>query len=63
MMAELLPESVVTVEAFGDTWPEGATLYPEEEALVARAVEKRRREFTTVRVWAGAVLVMLGVAR
>ena len=62
MMAELLPESVVTVEAFGDTWPEGATLYPEEEALVARAVEKRRREFTTVRVCARAAMEKLGVA-
>jgi 4'-phosphopantetheinyl transferase EntD len=60
-MEELLPESVVTVEAFGDAWPEGAMLYPEEEALVARAVEKRRREFTTVRTCARAAMEKLGV--
>ncbi|MET7696543.1 4'-phosphopantetheinyl transferase superfamily protein [Streptomyces sp. NPDC005485] len=62
MMEELLPDSVVTVEAFGDSRPEGATLYPEEEALVARAVEKRRREFTTVRACARVAMEKLGVA-
>ncbi|WP_330351421.1 4'-phosphopantetheinyl transferase family protein [Streptomyces sp. NBC_00582] len=64
MIEELLPESVVAVEAFGE---EGvrefgdAPLYPEEEALVARAVAKRRREFTVVRSCARRAMEKLGV--
>ncbi|SEQ18055.1 4'-phosphopantetheinyl transferase EntD (siderophore biosynthesis) [Streptomyces sp. yr375] len=64
MIEELLPASVVAVEAFGE---EGvrefgdAPLYPAEEALVARAVEKRRREFTVVRACARRAMEKLGV--
>lgn len=62
MIEELLPDSVVAVEAHGDEHTEGATLYPEEEALIARAVEKRRREFTVVRGCARRAMEKLGVA-
>ncbi|MFJ6837804.1 4'-phosphopantetheinyl transferase [Streptomyces sp. NPDC091209] len=62
MMEELLPESVVAVESHGDDAAEGATLYPEELAVLTRAVGKRRREFTTVRVCARRAMEKLGVA-
>ncbi|MFC4465615.1 4'-phosphopantetheinyl transferase [Streptomyces xiangluensis] len=62
MIEELLPDSVVTVEAHGDEPAEGATLYPEEQALIARAVEKRRREFTVVRTCARRAMDKLGVS-
>jgi 4'-phosphopantetheinyl transferase EntD len=39
-----------------------APLYPEEESVVARAVEKRRREFTTARACAHEALAQLGHA-
>ncbi|MBO4256143.1 4'-phosphopantetheinyl transferase family protein [Streptomyces griseorubiginosus] len=61
MIEELLPEPVVAVEAFGDEEARGAALYPEEEQLVARAVDKRRREFTSVRVCARRAMEKLGV--
>jgi 4'-phosphopantetheinyl transferase EntD len=47
-------------EVFGD--PEGVWVYPEEAELVAKAVEKRRREFGTVRQCARTALARLGVA-
>jgi 4'-phosphopantetheinyl transferase EntD len=40
----ILPAGVASAEAFDD--PPGAVLFPEEEALLTRAVDKRRREFT-----------------
>ncbi|MEV6177421.1 4'-phosphopantetheinyl transferase [Streptomyces sp. NPDC052016] len=64
MIEELLPETVVAVAAHGE---EGVRefgdgpLYPEEEALVARAVAKRRREFTVVRSCARRAMEKLGV--
>ncbi|GGS31880.1 4'-phosphopantetheinyl transferase [Streptomyces humidus] len=64
MIEDLLPESVVAVEAFGE---EGvrefgdAPLYPQEEALLTRAVDKRRREFTVVRACARRAMEKLGV--
>ncbi|MER6692544.1 4'-phosphopantetheinyl transferase family protein [Streptomyces minutiscleroticus] len=61
MIEELLPDSVVAVEAHGDEPVAGTTLYPEEEALIARAVEKRRREFTVVRGCARRAMEKLGV--
>ncbi|MFD6288997.1 4'-phosphopantetheinyl transferase [Streptomyces sp. NPDC060205] len=68
MIEELLPESVVAVEAHADDHAEGTgaptpypELYPEEEALIARAVEKRRREFTVVRGCARRAMEKLGV--
>jgi 4'-phosphopantetheinyl transferase EntD len=59
MLAELLPPQAAAAEVFDD--PPGLSLYPEEEACVARAVEGRRREFTTVRHCARAALARLGV--
>ncbi|WP_030235979.1 4'-phosphopantetheinyl transferase family protein [Streptomyces sp. NRRL S-350] len=59
MIGDLLPDVVVTEVAYDD--PPGARLEPEEEAVLARAVEKRRREFTTVRHCARTALARLGV--
>ncbi|MEU9577358.1 4'-phosphopantetheinyl transferase family protein [Streptomyces chilikensis] len=58
MMRDLLPAAVHVAESFGDL-PE-AVLLPEEEPAVARAVEKRRREYTTVRHLARRALGCLG---
>jgi 4'-phosphopantetheinyl transferase EntD len=62
VIQELLPESVVAVESYGDDGAEDATLYPEEQALLTRAVQKRRREFTAVRACARRAMEKLGVA-
>ncbi|MET8700459.1 4'-phosphopantetheinyl transferase superfamily protein [Kitasatospora sp. NPDC004723] len=59
MISELLPEAVVVETAYSD--PPEARLEPEEQAAVARAVESRRREFTTVRHCARLALTRLGV--
>lgn len=59
MLERMLPSTVVAVEAFGD--PPNAVLWPSEHALVARAVEKRRREFTTVRHCARVAMGRLGI--
>ncbi|MGV9913875.1 4'-phosphopantetheinyl transferase family protein [Streptomyces tendae] len=61
MIEELLPDTVVTVEAFGHDDAGHLPLYPEEEELVARAVAKRRREFTVVRSCARRAMEKLGV--
>jgi 4'-phosphopantetheinyl transferase EntD len=58
VIEELLPGEVSAVEVYGDL-PE-AVLFPEEEAVIARAVEKRRREFTAARACARAALARLG---
>ncbi|WP_435282618.1 4'-phosphopantetheinyl transferase family protein [Streptomyces koelreuteriae] len=60
MIEELLPASVVTVEAYGQDGAD-TPLYPEEAALVARAVAKRRREFAVVRSCARRAMEKLGV--
>ncbi|GLY02175.1 MULTISPECIES: 4'-phosphopantetheinyl transferase superfamily protein [Actinoplanes] len=60
LLSLVLPAPVVTVEAYDD--PPGVLLFPAEEAVIARAVDKRRREFTTVRHCARAALAQLGVA-
>ncbi|MET9813058.1 MULTISPECIES: 4'-phosphopantetheinyl transferase superfamily protein [unclassified Streptomyces] len=60
MIEELLPETVVTVEAYGHESAD-TPLYPEEEALMARAVAKRRREFAVVRSCARRAMEKLGV--
>ena len=59
MLADLLPPEVAAVERFDD--PPDVTLFPEEEAVVARAVDKRRREFATGRDCARAALARLGL--
>ncbi|MFE0251044.1 4'-phosphopantetheinyl transferase [Streptomyces sp. NPDC059010] len=61
MIEELLPDSVVTVEAYGDDELAVTALYPEEEAVVAQAVDKRRREFAVVRSCARRAMEKLGV--
>ncbi|MFF4523217.1 4'-phosphopantetheinyl transferase family protein [Streptomyces bluensis] len=73
MIEELLPESVVAVEAYGEYaadaadaaraagGPEDVSLFPEEEAVIAKAVPKRRREFTAVRGCARRAMEKLGV--
>ncbi|MFD7401581.1 4'-phosphopantetheinyl transferase [Streptomyces sp. NPDC059866] len=61
MIEELLPDSVVAVEAHDDDGTEPAPLYPEEAAVVARAVAKRRREFAVVRGCARRAMEKLGV--
>ncbi|OLR89632.1 4'-phosphopantetheinyl transferase family protein [Actinokineospora bangkokensis] len=58
MIEKILPPAVVAVEAFED--PAEAVLLPEEEPLVAKAVAKRRAEFTTVRHCARQALARLG---
>jgi 4'-phosphopantetheinyl transferase EntD len=59
VIESILPAGAVAEEAFAD--PPGLTLYPAEEAVVARAVDKQRREFTTARACARAALARLGV--
>jgi 4'-phosphopantetheinyl transferase EntD len=55
----ILPPEVVAEEAFGDL-PD-VMLFPEEEAVIAPAVDKRRREFATARGCARAALARLGL--
>ncbi|POX52115.1 4'-phosphopantetheinyl transferase [Streptomyces sp. Ru72] len=62
MIEELLPGPVAVVEAHGrEVLGEGVRLYPEEEAVIGRAVDKRRREFTAVRACARHAMEKLGV--
>ncbi|HEY7199365.1 MAG TPA: 4'-phosphopantetheinyl transferase superfamily protein [Candidatus Dormibacteraeota bacterium] len=58
MIERLVPDAVVVVEAGDADWT--APLLPEEEPLVARAVEKRRREFSAGRSCARRALARLG---
>jgi 4'-phosphopantetheinyl transferase EntD len=58
MIGDILPPEVAVAEEFGDV-PD-VVLFPEEEAVIARAVDKRRREFTTARACARAALAKLG---
>lgn len=60
MIAEILPQSVVSAEAYRD--PDGLFLFPEEELVVSRAVESRRRAFTTGRACARRALAGLGLS-
>ncbi|WP_281382849.1 4'-phosphopantetheinyl transferase family protein [Actinomadura verrucosospora] len=59
MIESLLPPTVRSTETFDDIRP--AHVFPEEEAVVAEAVPKRRREFATVRACAREALGLLGV--
>ncbi|MFJ4705502.1 4'-phosphopantetheinyl transferase [Streptomyces anulatus] len=61
MIGELLPDRVVAVEAHGEDDAGCAPLYPEEEAVVAEAIVRRRREFAVVRACARRALGRLGV--
>jgi 4'-phosphopantetheinyl transferase EntD len=55
----MLPPEAASAEAFDDVLD--APLFPEEEATVRQAVDKRRREFATTRRCARAALAQLGV--
>ncbi len=59
MISGLVPPAAVVVDARGPL--PGEALLPEEEPLVARAVAKRRAEFTTVRTCARQALGRLGL--
>ncbi len=59
MIEELLPAEVAAEDIIG--LDPTAELLPEEEQLVARAVEKRRLEVTNVRTAARRALVRIGV--
>ncbi|WP_435173432.1 4'-phosphopantetheinyl transferase family protein [Actinacidiphila sp. bgisy145] len=61
MLEQVLPEPVAVVEALGDDETAHLALYPQEAALVAKAVDRRRREFATVRACARRAMVKLGV--
>ncbi|GAA1297365.1 4'-phosphopantetheinyl transferase family protein [Saccharothrix xinjiangensis] len=58
MITDLLPPPISAFDVFGD--PDGVVLFPEEEEHVAKAVDKRRREFATGRHCARAALGALG---
>jgi 4'-phosphopantetheinyl transferase EntD len=58
VIEEILLPAVAAAEEFGDR-PD-AVLFPEEQAVIGRAVEKRRREFATARACARAALARLG---
>jgi 4'-phosphopantetheinyl transferase EntD len=58
VIERILPRTVVAVEVGDDERP--VSLLPAEEAMVARAVEKRRREFATGRDCARRALERLG---
>lgn len=59
MMASILPAQVVAVQTFADQ-PD-VELFPEEQAAIAKAVDKRRHEFATVRHCARLALRQLGL--
>ena len=61
MIEAILPAVAAVAEARDDG--ARADLFPEEEAVVARAVEKRRREFATGRACAHRALERLGLER
>ncbi|MFF1694981.1 4'-phosphopantetheinyl transferase [Streptomyces sp. NPDC058257] len=61
MLGSLLAAAPVTVVETTRDEPVGPFLFPEEADVVARAVDKRRREFATVRRCARAALAELGV--
>jgi 4'-phosphopantetheinyl transferase EntD len=59
LIEAILPDSVAAADAFDDSG--GIRLFPEEEAAISRAVDKRRREFTTARACARQALARLGL--
>ncbi len=58
MLERILPAAAVVVSSSGERSVE---LFPEEEAAVGNAVEKRRREFITARACAREALARLGL--
>lgn len=59
LIETILPDVVASAEAFDD--PPDAVLYPGEAEAISRAVDKRRREFRTVRHCARRALRQLGL--
>jgi 4'-phosphopantetheinyl transferase EntD len=59
LIEKILPGAVAVAEAFDD--PPDAVLYPGEAEVISRAVDKRRREFRTVRHCARQALRQLGL--
>jgi 4'-phosphopantetheinyl transferase EntD len=59
VIGDILPPEVAVAEEFGDL--PHVTLFPDEEAVIANAVDKRRREFTTARACARTALAKLGL--
>jgi enterobactin synthetase component D / holo-[acyl-carrier protein] synthase len=59
LIEKILPAAVASAEALED--PPDAVLYPGEGELISRAVDKRRREFRTVRHCARRALRQLGL--
>ena len=59
MLDEIVAPAVIAVEAFDD--PPDVHLYPQEEALLRRAVTSRRLEFGTARWCARRALAKLGL--
>jgi 4'-phosphopantetheinyl transferase EntD len=60
MLGMILPADVESEECFGVA--PGGALFPEEEKIIAHAVEARRREYAAVRSCAQACLGRLGYA-
>lgn len=61
MIAEIMPATAASAESFGLS--PGTGMFPEEEALVARATQKRRQEFATGRECAREALAALGFGK
>lgn len=59
LLPAVMPPAVATAELYDD--PAGLAPLPEEEALVARSVAKRRNEFVTVRYCARQAMSQLGL--
>lgn len=59
MIERILPTGVASAELFED--PPGLRPHPQEESLIARAVDKRRREFVGARHCARVAMSTLGV--
>jgi 4'-phosphopantetheinyl transferase EntD len=59
MLHDIVPSAVAVAESFADLAE--PPLFAEETAVIARAVDKRRQEFTTTRICARAALAQLGL--
>jgi 4'-phosphopantetheinyl transferase EntD len=61
VIEEIMPAAAACAESFAASL--GTGLFPEEEALIARATEKRRQEFTSGRECAREALAALGMGK
>jgi hypothetical protein len=59
VIGDILPPQVAVAEAFGDL--PRVVLFPDEEAVISNAVDKRRNEFATARACARDALAKLGM--